>query len=1471
MSLITRRNIGHSEASSSIATIIKLILAIENDLIPPTAGIVNLNTKSCLADPDSPFSIDHPKISQPLCTAVQIGLVQLLVKWNILPEAVVGHSSGEIAAAFTAGYLSAEDAIRIAFYRGKVVASASASGAMLAVNLGAAEVLPYLEAQKNEVVVACHNSPHSVTLSGNAKAIGELKEYFETKGVFVRELRTGGKAYHSHHMTPIASEYKDLLESKDLSAAKMPPTERRCRMMSTVSNAFLADKRTDPAYWALNLENPVLFNQAIAGLTHEMPDLDTIVEIGPHPALSGPIKHISAATDKVLSYLPTLKREENDVDQLSTLAGELWARNSSIDISEVTSIERSSSEGVVESVSGSLMSHARVGSTGGANMHVMIFLAAEYLLGKEVVFPAAGYFAMAVEAARQMNIDSVDPMEVYSFTLRNVSIKAALVVPDNDYGVETLCGLHCCHTGRVPQARSSSRQWYMFNVSSVAGQENTWNEHATGMIVVNTGPRNQAPTQRPEFPMYASGRSWYRSLLEVGFNYGPTFRNMIKVYMNQNLRAASCETRIRLDSGIMRGESSYPIHPGTMDCCLQSIIPSLDICWEAKHCYARINTWVYDGSNRHHSANSQLICEGRLLLDLQGVHCVAYEAAVPQAIEQVPEKLPYWRTRWILDLGLTLTSRALTERSGFSAMDVIMLLRDNDVSTRVIDIGGALTSETTDDDDASIGVDVDADVLVPAVNGPLHNRQETLGERVSVNAIRYDIGIEESEASSDTMYDVIVASMVEVMVNGVEPDTQCLNLMSTKSRSILLVTAGGLLSGLKPEHAMVSGLARCLRSENISLNLVTVDVEMASTSIEQIVKPVMIYADRQVKAQSTLEAEYLLDGGVIYISRLAPIHNENMAYASSECRAEPSALEHSSRFEAIVESGRMYFQHQDESLDSLGTRQVEVKISAVGISEVTVLVFDSTGAAGLAAVEVCRIIHANFIIITDKEDVHAGLLYSSAFTDNDIILCNGGSILHAVQRRTRGIGADVIFSRNTGDGMLQDCAPTLAPFARTILVGGHNPHVYGQNNDIILQFSNNMAAGKSVISYENNPTVMTLASRPPLRFEPDAVYLLVGCLGGLGQSLTSWMVDRGARHLAFVARSGSESSAAASLASSMEARGVHVTVFRGDVALRDDVQTAVQSITQHRQLRGVVYAAMVLNDRMFQSMDVSCWRRTIDPKVKGSLNLHEAVAALSLDFFVLLSSTSGILGTPGQSNYAAANAYQDALALHRRAIGLPAVSLILPMIIGVGYVAENPEIEDSLLRKGIYGIQEDELLAGFEAAMRPQRGGTCKNASDAHLILGFEPRRLARSVAQGETTDAFWLDDRRFSTITAKMKRMSRSASDATGAGRSTGSVAADIRLAKHSRQEAVTVIATCVRERLVRLLNVDVEGIEPDAARSVASYGLDSMIGTEFRSWLFKEFGAEFAYQRLLAPSLSVRGLAEALYEGVLGEGTKE
>ena len=279
-------------------------------------------------------------------------------------------------------------------------------------------------------------------------------------------------------------------------------------------------------------------------------------------------------------------------------------------------------------------------------------------------------------------------------------------------------------------------------------------------------------------------------------------------------------------------------------------------------------------------------------------------------------------------------------------------------------------------------------------------------------------------------------------------------------------------------------------------------------------------------------------------------------------------------------------------------------------------------------------------------------------------------------------------------------------------------------------------------------------------------------------------------------------------------------------------------------------------------MDLASWNSTILPKVNGSLNLHNAMKHLPLDFFVLTSSTSGILGTPGQSNYAAANAFQDALAHHRRTVGLPGVSLILPMILGIGYVADNPEIEDLLLRKGIYGIYEDGLLAGFEAAISAQCNA---NSIDLdHLILGFEPGKLAEAVAGAETTDAFWLEDPRFGNIKAMMDRMTRGNPVATSSGN--GSVVASIQSAKSSN-DAIAIISTTLRRRLTRLLGIDEEGIASEG-RSVASYGLDSMIGTEFRNWLFKEFRADVSFQKLLAGDLTITGLAREVCNVVCGQG---
>ena len=355
-----------------------------------------------------------------------------------------------------------------------------------------------------------------------------------------------------------------------------------------------------------------------------------------------------------------------------------------------------------------------------------------------------------------------------------------------------------------------------------------------------------------------------------------------------------------------------------------------------------------------------------------------------------------------------------------------------------------------------------------------------------------------------------------------------------------------------------------------------------------------------------------------------------------------------------------------------------------------------------------------------------------------------------------------------------------------------------------------------------------------------------------------------------MARSGAKQPPAAKLVSDLEALGVDITVLQGDVSVREDVESGIQAITRHRPLRGVVNAAMVLN--VSQPL---CFCKVCAEAVSGRhVPIHDPVKLVQnhrpqsqrlpqpplrhqkdhpLDFFVPTSSISGVLGTPGQSNYVAGNTFQDALAHHRRALGLPAVSLVLPMILDVGHVADHREIEDALLRKGMYGIHEDELLAGFEIAMSPAQNfeGGC-----GQIIMGMEPSRFAKSIEQAETNDAFWRNDPRFRIITELAKGMGNNQTTTSG----TRSTIANIQAAK-SENEVITLMPEVLSQRLSRLLGIEVANITPDD-RSVASYGLDSIIGTEFRNWIFNEFAANVPYQQLLASSLTIRRLAEHLYQ---------
>ena len=217
-----------------------------------------------------------------------------------------------------------------------------------------------------------------------------------------------------------------------------------------------------------------------------------------------------------------------------------------------------------------------------------------------------------------------------------------------------------------------------------------------------------------------------------------------------------------------------------------------------------------------------------------------------------------------------------------------------------------------------------------------------------------------------------------------------------------------------------------------------------------------------------------------------------------------------------------------------------------------------------------------------------------------------------------------------------------------------------------------------------------------------------------------------------------------------------------------------------------------------------------------------------------------------------ANSLLDSLAQHRHARGLPAVSLLLPAIFGIGHIAENRELERSIQMKGMYGIREREMLEAFEVAMRPQ---TSLPAGTDHIIVGLQPRRFGRAVSAAGA-DVLSKENPRLNWMaTAVGQQIGGNAVGEPSDAESNQSIATAIRQGQSSDAviESLTVL---LGRRLGRLLMIDDESISL-TGKSVASHGLDSMIGAEFRNWILREFKVNVPFQQLLAGSLTISQLA--------------
>ncbi|KAI0149675.1 hypothetical protein F4776DRAFT_659576 [Hypoxylon sp. NC0597] len=397
-------------------------------------------------------NIDRPEFSQPLSTAVQIGLIELLKSFGVVPKAVVGHSSGEIAAAYAIGALTLEAASKVSYFRGQLAGQLRATSetpeAMMSVNLTEDEVQGYLQNIGADVAaqinIACINSPLNVTLSGKEGAIDIAKEQLDKDGIFAQKLKTG-VAYHSPSMSKIADEYTRLMGSLDGGNPKA--IKSSIPMVSSVTGQPVqAARLATPQYWVDNMVSPVRFADAVHVLTQKTSSLKVgigsitdLIEVGPHPALRRPVQDTLAKAGnkkQQVRYSYVLHRSHSAVQTTLELLGQLFCNGHAVSVPAANQVDSSKgSHGFLVDCPKYPFDHSKTywfesrlsrdfrlresikGETLGARFfdwnplepRWRNFLSVEttpwigdHVISGTIIYPAAGMLVMAMEAVQQM-------------------------------------------------------------------------------------------------------------------------------------------------------------------------------------------------------------------------------------------------------------------------------------------------------------------------------------------------------------------------------------------------------------------------------------------------------------------------------------------------------------------------------------------------------------------------------------------------------------------------------------------------------------------------------------------------------------------------------------------------------------------------------------------------------------------------------------------------------------------------------------------------------------------------------------------------------------------------------------------------------------------------------------------------------------------------------------------------------------
>ena len=571
---------------------------------PERPGWTLMDQLTCDA---SESRIAEAAYAQPLTTTIEIILYDLLLSAGISFQAIVGHSSGEIAAAHAKGHITRAEAVKIAYYRGyySTACPSDKPGAMLAAGTSAedANELCNLPIFKDRLCVAAYNSPVSVTLSGDSDAIEQARDILQDEAKFARVLKVD-KAYHSPHMRKVAAGFLEALKRSNIQP-RHDTADGPAWLSSTYENTAMhgdleGDRDLSGSYWVNNLLQPVLFTQAVQAAVTAAGPFDFAIEVGPHAALKGPVLETLRADgdEEAFPYVGLLHRGKDDVDTFGGALGALWSQFSpstvdfhTMDLTTSCALSRgllkglpayhwdhdrlywhesrmsravASAKNPPHPLLGTRTTDMMENETRWRNLlklSEMPWVRGHQLQG-QVIYPATAYIATAVEAARSISPDK----NIALIEIQDFSLGKPLVFGDNDAGIETLFTLHGIAKEEGDKSYIASFSYH----ASTNAEVDLLSTHATGKVRVTIGEvyAEWLPSRKEDPPNLTSISEdrFYSSLEPIGYNYSGDFRTLSSIERKLDYSSSTIWVPAQNDESVQ-----MLLHPAMLDVALQGI------------------------------------------------------------------------------------------------------------------------------------------------------------------------------------------------------------------------------------------------------------------------------------------------------------------------------------------------------------------------------------------------------------------------------------------------------------------------------------------------------------------------------------------------------------------------------------------------------------------------------------------------------------------------------------------------------------------------------------------------------------------------------------------------------------------------------------------------------------------------------------------------------------------------------------